>query len=147
MAPKARRRAIAVAAAAIFLDSCRDNRLPTAPSELTAGIVIYQHANFLGESAHVTSDIPNLEKVRGPCVRTDTDANGNTSSTDSWDDCASSVRVAPGWRATLYEDPDYTGWAADVGEENVTNYQQVRGPCSRDTFNDCASSIRLFRVR
>jgi len=143
----AQRRAIAFAAAVLSFDSCGDNRLPTAPSELTTGIVIYQHANFLGESAHITTDIENLESVRGPCVRTDTDANGNTSSTDSWDDCASSIRVAPGWRATLYEDPKFKGWAADVGEENVANYQLVRGPCSRDTFNDCASSIRVFRVR
>ena len=147
LAPTARRRAIVAAAASFFLDSCGDNRLPAAPSELTTGIVIYQHANFLGESAHITSDVENLESVRGPCVRTDTDANGNSSSTDSWDDCASSIRVAPGWRATLYEDPKFKGWAADVGEENVANYQLVRGPCSRDTFNDCASSIRVFRVR
>jgi hypothetical protein len=143
----AQRRAITFAVAVLCFDSCGDNRLPTAPSELTAGIVIYQHANFLGESAHITTDIENLESVRGPCVRSDTDANGNTSSTDSWDDCASSIRVAPGWRATLYEDPKFKGWAADVGEENVANCQLVRGPCSHDTFNDCASSIRVFRVR
>jgi hypothetical protein len=55
------------------------------------------------------------------------------------------VRVAPGWRATLYEDPNFKGWAADVGEENVANYQLVRGPCTRDTFNDCASSVRVYR--
>jgi hypothetical protein len=140
------RLATLLAAALLLFDGCRD-KLPSAPSDLTAGIVIYQHANFLGESAHITGDVVNLEDVRGPCVRTDTDANGNTSSTNSWDDCASSIRVAPGWRATLYEDPNYKGWAADVGEENITNYQLVRGPCSRDTFNDCASSVRVFRVR
>jgi hypothetical protein len=121
--------------------------LPAAPSDLSSGIVIYRDANFLGASAHITADVSNLEDVRGPCVRTESDADGNTSSKDSWDDCASSVRVAPGWRATLYEDPNYKGWAADVGEENVANYQLVRGPCTRDTFNDCASSIRVFRVR
>src|SRR5262245_31458184 len=136
------RRAIAVAATVLALGSCNDNRLPTAPSELTTGVVIYQHANFLGESAHITSDIENLESVRGPCVRTDTDANGNSSSTDSWDD-----RAGPGGRRTLYEDPKVKGWPAGVGEDNVANYQLVRGPCSRDTFNDCASSIRVFRVR
>ena len=133
-------------AGALLLVGCRD-RLPTAPSDLTAGAIIYQDANFLGESALVTADIPNLGSVHGPCVRVDTDADGNSSSTDSWDDCVSSIRLAPGWRATLYEDPDYKGWAADVGEENVANYQLVRGPCSHDTFNDCASSIRVFRAR
>ena len=125
--------------------ACRD-RLPTAPSELTTGVVIYQHANFLGESAHITADTTDLENVRGPCIKVESDGQGNTSSKDSWDDCVSSVRVAPGWRVTLYEDPGYKGWAADVGEENVANFQLVRGPCSRDTFNDCASSIRVFRV-
>ena len=54
--------------------------------------------------------------------------------------------VAPGWRATLNEAPKFKGWAA-VGEENIANYQLVRGPCSRNTFNDCESSIRVFRVR
>ena len=129
----------AIICALLPLDGCRD-RLPTAPSELTAGIVIYQDANFLGQSAHITADISDLKKVRGPCERSD-----DNGTTDSWDDCVSSVRVAPGWRATLYEDPDFKGWAADVGEENVANYQLVRGPCSKDTFNDCASSVRVFR--
>ena len=144
----ARVRVIVATAMLLVGGSCGDYaRLPNAPSELTTGLVIYQHANFLGESAHVTNDIPNLEQVHGPCIREDTDANGNTSSSDSWDDCVSSVRVAPGWRATLYQHPNYKGWAADVGDENVANYQLVRGPCSKDTFNDCASSIRLFPAK
>jgi Peptidase inhibitor family I36 len=129
----------AFALALILGDACRD-KLPAAPSELTEGIVIYQDANFLGKAAYVTSDIRNLKDVDGPCTQSDGDTD-----THSWDDCVSSVRVAPGWRATLYEDPNFKGWAADVGEENAANYQLVRGPCTRDTFNDCASSIRVFR--
>ena len=123
-----------------LLGGCQD-KLPTAPSELTTGVVIYEHASFIGASAHVTADISDLEDVRGPCLTFEDNAEKK-----AWDDCVSSIRVAPGWRATLYEDPNYKGWAADVGEENVANYQLVRGPCSRDTFNDCASSIRVFRV-
>ena len=128
----------AIVSALLLSDGCND-KLPMAPSELTSGIAIYQHANFLGPSAHVTTDIADLAKVRGPCQPADDDA------ADSWDDCVSSIRVAPGWRATLYEDPGFKGWAADVGEENVANYQLVRGPCSHDTFNDCASSVRVVR--
>src|SRR5262245_58401343 len=130
---------LSAALALVVLDACRAN-LPRAPSTLTEGIVIYRDANFLGRSALVTSDIRNLRDFTGPCHKSDGD-----SSVDSWDDCVSSVRVAPGWRATLYEDPNFGGWAADIGEENVANYQLVRGPCSRDTFNDCASSIRVYR--
>ena len=132
--------------ALLLLGGCQD-KLPTAPSELTMGVVIYEQANFLGTSAHVTTDITDLEDVRGPCHVFESDGSGGTTVKDTWDDCVSSIRVAPGWRATLFEDPDYEGWAADVGEEHVANYQLVRGPCSRDTFNDCASSLRVFRVR
>jgi Peptidase inhibitor family I36 len=148
MADRARRRrrsatwaarVSALAAALLLLEACTD-RLPTEPSELTAGIVIYQDANFLGRSAYITSDIRNLSEVDGPCTQSD-----GENTTNSWDDCVSSVRVAPGWRATLYEDPNFKGWAADVGDENVANYQLVRGPCRRDTFNDCASSVRVYR--
>jgi len=130
--------------ALLCVAACRD-KLPSAPSELTTGVVVYQNANFLGSSAYITTDIPNLRDVRGPCETVDGDGQGVSSTTDSWDDCVSSIKVAPGWRATLYEDRNYKGWAADVGEEDVTNYQLVRGPCGKDTFNDCASSLRVFR--
>ena len=45
----------------------------------------------------------------------------------------------------IYEDPNFKGWAADAGEENVANDQLVTGPCKRGTFNDCASSVRVYR--
>lgn len=121
--------------------ACRDS-LPTAPTELTAGAIIYQHANFLGPAVLITGEISNLRDFKGPCEQSD-----GESSVDSWDDCVSSIRLAPGWRATLYEDSNFKGWAADVGEENVANYQLVKGPCKHDTFNDCASSLRVFRIR
>ena len=141
----ARIQSIALGLASIFLllDGCRD-RLPSAPSDLTTGIVIYENANFVGASAHITTDVPDLEEAHGPCLRS-SDTSDASSLKDSWDDCVSSIRVAPGWRATLYEDPNYKGWAADVGQENVANFQLVRGPCTHDTFNDCASSVRVFR--
>jgi hypothetical protein len=45
--------------------------LPTAPSELGTGVVLYEHANFLGASGHVTSDVPDLEGLYGPCRHSD----------------------------------------------------------------------------
>ena len=48
------RRACAALFVALLL-GCKHG-LPSAPSELTTGIVIYEHANYLGAAAHVTSD-------------------------------------------------------------------------------------------
>ena len=70
----------------LFL-GCRDS-LPTAPSELATGIVVYEHANFLGASAHITEDISDLSEFKGPCVEPSGD-----STSDVWNDCISSVRV------------------------------------------------------
>jgi hypothetical protein len=115
--------------------------LPAGPSELASGVVFYEHANFTGSSALVTSDIPDLSEFDGPCEYKDSD--GDTFY--DWDDCVSSFRVAPGWRATLYEDPDYKGESYTTTEDKG-NLQLVRGTCSHDGLNDCVSSVRVVRV-
>lgn len=127
----------------VGLAACQDS-LPMAPSDLQSGIVIYQHANFLGESAHVTDSVGNLANVKGPCIETDTSPDGSTSTRESWNDCISSVRVAPGWQATLYRNTGYGGDKLDVTGE-VANLQLSDGDCDHDGFNDCTTSIRVFR--
>jgi Peptidase inhibitor family I36 len=79
---------------------------PAGPSELASGVVLYEGANFAGNSALVTSDIPNLGDFDGPCEHTGDSKRGTFY---DWNDCASSIRVAPGWRATVYEQGDYKG--------------------------------------
>src|SRR5688572_32737001 len=69
---------------------CRDS-LPSAPSELATGIIVYEHANFLGESAHITADISDLSSVKGPCFETD-GSSPPSGPTEVWNDCISSVR-------------------------------------------------------
>ena len=75
---------------------CSPTELPMAPTAFAAGVILYEHANFLGNSAHLTADVADLQDFRGPCI------SGDDASTRDWNDCVSSVRVAPGWRVTLY---------------------------------------------
>jgi len=121
-----------------------EKTLPTAPAQLTDGVVVFEHANYLGRSAHITGDIRDLKAFSGPCERSDTDSNGNSSTVPEWNDCISSVRVAPGWRATLYEHDGFRGDSLNVAED-ISNLQLVPGRCSHGGFNDCTSSIRLMR--
>jgi hypothetical protein len=110
--------------------------LPTAPSELTTGIVIYEHANYLGESAHIIEDIRDLRSVdRGPC---------RTEDASNWNDCVSSVRVAPGARATLYRDPNFRGESLEIAVD-IPNLQLEKGTCPHDGLNDCVTSIQMGR--
>jgi hypothetical protein len=112
--------------------------LPSAPSALTAGIVIYEHANFIGASAHLTEDIADLRSVKGPCIQIDNDSGG----TEVWNDCISSVRVAAGWVATLYRDDGYRDDSITITED-MPNLQLAPHDCPREGLNDCVTSIRV----
>jgi hypothetical protein len=109
-----------------------------APTALTTGVILYEHANFLGNSAYLTADISDLRDFRGPCIHDSEDA-----SSRNWNDCVSSVRVAPGSRATLYRGTNFRDDALELTED-IANLQLVRGhDCDRGGLNDCVSSVRV----
>ena len=134
---------LTLALALLTASGCQES-LPAGPSELTTGIIVYEHANFQGESAHITSDTSNLSDFKGPCEHSDTDSNGVSSTSHDWNDCISSVRVAPGWRATIYRGNGYHDDALEISTD-VPNLQLVAGDCPHDGLNDCVSSVRVRR--
>jgi hypothetical protein len=124
--------AIALAALAY---GCNPSELPMAPTPFLTGVILYEHANFLGNSAHLTADVADLRNFKGPCTQNE--------DTHDWNDCVSSVRVAPGWRATLYRGTNYRDDALEVTED-VVNLQLVKEhDCDRGGLNDCVSSVRV----
>jgi hypothetical protein len=126
-----------VIALATLAHGCSPDELPMAPTPLTAGIVLYEHANFLGNSAHLTGDIADLRDFRGLCFQ------GDDASSRNWNDCVSSVRVAPGWRATLYRDPNYHDDALEITEDVADLQLVLRHDCDQGGLNDCVSSVRV----
>jgi hypothetical protein len=112
--------------------------LPTAPSDLTNGITIYEHWNYQGQSAAVESDIADLGIYDGPCEDKNDDLDYPV-----WDDCISSIRVAPGWRAIIYSRKDFQGESLEITAD-VPNLQLVKGSCDHDGLNDCITSIKLL---
>ena len=128
---------VTVIALAALAHGCSPTELPMAPTALNSGVILYEHANFLGNSAHLTADIGDLRDFRGPCIH------GDDASTRDWNDCVSSVRVAPGWRATLYRGSNYDDDALEITAD-VANLQLVREhDCDRGGLNDCVSSVRV----
>jgi hypothetical protein len=110
---------------------------PLGPSPADQGIIVYIHSGFAGTSQAVSRDVSNLSDVEGPC------AEGDDASTLTWNDCISSVRVLPGWGATLYGDRNYRGATLEIVED-VLDLKAIGGPCS-GSYNDCISSIRVYR--
>jgi hypothetical protein len=142
MTARSRVSGLVVVVALVLGHGCSPEELPMAPTtSFTAGIILYEHANFLGNSAHLTADIADLRDFRGPCFE------GEDASSRNWNDCVSSVRVAPGWRAFLYRGPNFDNDALEIMED-VANLQLVRQhDCDQGGLNDCVSSVRVRQLR
>jgi len=110
---------------------------PTAPSSLTEGVIVYEHPRFRGAWRQFTGDVRDLDDVSGNACPKDL---GSSFVTYDWDDCISSIRVAPGWRVTLYEDPRYEGDAVTLTADE-SDLENVRR--DGDDWDDCISSIRV----
>jgi Peptidase inhibitor family I36 len=123
----------------VGLSGCEMPELPMAPSDLTSGVSIYEHANYQGNSALLTTGYEDLSEFKGPCVHDD----GQGSVTLDWNDCVSSIKVARGWRAIIYRDSDYDGQSAEIVAD-APNLQLVAGTCSHDGLNDCVTSIKVI---
>lgn len=122
----------------LVLAACAAGVSSLGPTPAGEGIVIYLHADFAGPSQALNVDIPDLGRIEGAC------SSGEEGETPSWTDCISSVKVMPGWTATLYRDAKYKGASVTVTAD-TPSLRDLRGPCDKDSFNDCVSSIRVAR--
>lgn len=129
----------------VLSSACDVKKLPTTPSDLVEGIVVYVDRDFRGTSALITQDIANLHDYQGPCASDgySNPAQGVTAPPPSWGDCISSVKVAAGWQATLYGDDHYKGTRLEI-TESIPDLRKVTGDCE-EGMNDCVSSIRVSR--
>jgi len=122
---------------AFGMAACGSGIQPLGPTPADQGIVIYMHADFVGPAQALNVDVPDLGNVEGSC------SSGAEGEVPSWSDCISSVKVLPGWTATLYRDPKFKGASVTVTSD-TPNLRQLSGPCDH-TFNDCVSSIKVAR--
>jgi hypothetical protein len=124
-----------VAAATIGLGACGGPE-PLGPTPVDQGVIVYLNSGYRGISQQVGADVDDLGKIEGPC-------SASEGGTGNWNDCISSIRVLPGWRARLYGDKNYRGAVLEVTAD-VPDLSRVQGSCS-DNYNDCISSIRVIK--
>jgi peptidase inhibitor family I36 len=128
---------ILFAAAVVFFISACGSRDPLGPAPLDQGIIVYMHSGFRGTSQQVAFDVTDLGSIQGPC------GDSESESDRTWNDCISSVRVLPGWAATLYGDKNFRGASVEVTED-LTDLKARPGSCS-GSYDDCISSIKVHR--
>ena len=122
----------------LLLSGCAERLTSLGPTPPGEGITFFIHAGFAGSAQSVNIDVRDLDKVEGPCAK-----GGDEPAEPTWSDCISSVRVSPGWTATLYRNRDFTGDNVRLTAD-APDLRELRGPCD-GTFNDCVSSIKVER--
>lgn len=124
----------------VLLAACSSS--PTSPGE--KALTVFVDRNYGGSWHDVFADWSNLRSEAGPCNQI-TVVTGNTTTTSggNWDDCISSIRLSPGWIATLYRDRNFSGPTVEVTED-IPNLRNLPGPCDHGV-DDCVSSIRVSR--
>lgn len=137
---KQQRRLVAVILI-LGLPSACDSDSPTRPSP-TGSVILYEHPDYGGDSYMLTHDEENLDSERGPCSATNNpDAGG------SWDECVSSISVAEGWQAVVFERDDYGGQSRTFTASVANLRDETGGPGSCDEgWNDCISSLRVSPI-
>jgi hypothetical protein len=132
---------VACLAPLVLLPACGGSRiLPLGPTAADEGIVIYIHSGFRGTSQAVAADVRNLGLVEGPCAK---GGDSETAPTLTWDDCVSSIKVMPGWGATIYPDRDFKGTPLEVTADAL-DLSALTGTC-KGSYNDCVSSVKVYR--
>ena len=110
---------------------------PTAPSELLEGILIYEHPRFEGNWKALTGNVDDLDDlIAAGC----SEFSDSAFDVPNWDDCISSIKVAPGWTATIYEDPRYRGDSHTITSDVSDLDDLSRGG---GNWDDRISSIRI----
>jgi hypothetical protein len=131
------RKALAIIAVTSMLAGCGSDLTVLGPTPPDQGIVIFVHADYAGSSQAVNVDVHDLTKTEGPC------SSGAEGETPTWRKCVSSIRVFPGWSATLFNDEDFKGRSIILNAD-TPNLRDLPGPCD-GSFNDCVRSIRVSR--
>lgn len=112
----------------------------TAP---TTGVTVYEHSDFRGKSRNLTDDVENFALLGNP-------PDCGDALTLGWHDCVSSIRVAEGWEAIVYEHDTFRGDSLvimfdipDLGRVGRTCDDRFDAP----GWDECISSIRVKRSR
>ena len=115
------------------LSACGETPVQPAP---TAGVTVYQHDNYGGQQRNFVHDQESFFELVGPCGGIDPNA------PRTWGNCVTSIKIAEGWEATVYERDDYGGQSLPIVAD-IPDLRLVGGPCRGGDWNDCITSIRV----
>ena len=114
---------------------------PTGPAPI-AGITVFARANYRGPHRTFVDDVTDLKLLYDDPQPDDEDC--DPWFPERWTDCVSSIRVADGWQAIVYEHDTYQGESLTVTSD-IPDLSQIQLDYATWTWDDRISSIRVTR--
>ncbi len=130
----------------LLLAGCGD---PTGPVP-TSGIIVFARADYRGPYRIIVDDVRDLRWLDDEPDSDDCAV--KLVGQERWTDCISSIRVADGWQAVVYEHDTYRGESLTVTFD-IPDLSRIPIPSSPPsspvgapwTWDDRISSIRVWR--
>lgn len=120
---------------------------PTDPAGLvpSAGILVFARADYRGPYRNFVDDVSDLKLVDDEPQPAASDCATKLFGQEHWTDCVSSIRVADGWHAVVYQHDTFRGDSLTVTSD-IPDLSRIPLPSdSAWTWDDVISSIRVLR--
>ena len=119
----------------------------TGPAPM-AGITVFARADYRGPRHTFVDDVEDLKRLLDDPQPDEDECANKLFGQERWTDCISSIRVAPGWQAIVYEHDGFRGDSLAVTSD-IPDLSRIQLPASPDfpmrTWDERISSIRVRR--
>ncbi len=129
----------------MLLAGCEGSPIDPVGLVPSAGILVFARADYHGPYRILVDDVSDLSLVDDEPQPTAGECAAKIFGQEHWTDCVSSIRVADGWRAVVYQHDTFRGDSLTVTSD-IPDLSRITLPSdSTWTWDDVISSIRVFR--
>lgn len=111
----------------------------------TAGVTVFARADYRGAHRTFLGDVEDLEVLGGDLPDEKDCCWGLFCGRSGWTDCVSSIRIADGWQAVMYEHDTFRGDSLTVTTFDIPDLGRILMSTGGSTWSNTISSIRARR--
>lgn len=129
----------------MMLAACEGSPIDPTGLVPSTGILVFARADYRGPYRNFVRDVSDLKLVDDEPQPAASECASKIFGQEFWTDCVSSIRVADGWRAVVYQHDTFRGDSLTVTSD-IPDLSRIPLPSdSTWTWDEVISSIRVLR--